>query len=72
MKLVGRYEFHYVSRELRDFRHKNEILSHDIKGKDSQIKELQSKLESGEGCKYIIFCIILIAISVRTPNFTFF
>jgi hypothetical protein len=30
-----------------------------MKGKESQIKELQSKLDSGEGCKYIIFCIIL-------------
>jgi hypothetical protein len=29
-----------------------------MKGKESQIKELQSKLESGEGCKYIIFCIL--------------
>jgi hypothetical protein len=71
LKLVGQYEFHYVSRELRDSRHKFEILSHDMKGKEVQIKELQSKLESGEGCKYINFCILFITISVKTPDFTF-
>ena len=71
MKLVGQYEFHYVFRELLDSQHKFEILSHDMKGKGAQIKELQSKLESGEGCKYIIFCIPFIAISVKTPDFTF-
>ena len=65
MKLVDQHEFHYVSRELRDSRHKCEILSHDMKAKEAQIKELQSKLESGEGCKYIIFCILFIAISVK-------
>ena len=70
MKLVGQYEFHYVSRELRDSRHKFEILSHDMKGKEAQVKELQSKLESGEGCKYIIFYIPFIAISVETADFT--
>jgi hypothetical protein len=69
-KLVGQFEFCYVSRELRDSRHKCEILSHDMKAKEVQIKELQSKLESGEGCKYIIFCILFIAISVKTPDFT--
>lgn len=42
-----------------------------MKGKDSQIKELQSKLESGEGCKYIILCILVIIISIKTPDFTF-
>jgi len=70
LKFVGQYEFHYVSRELRDSRHKFEILSHDLKGKEAQIKELQSKLESGEGCKYIIFCIPFIAIAVKTADFT--
>jgi hypothetical protein len=71
MKLVGHYKFHCISRELRDFRHKFEILSHDMKGKESQIKELQSKLESGEGCKYIIFCIQFLDISLKMPSFTF-
>lgn len=70
MKLIGHYEFHCVSRELRDSRHKFEILSHDMKGKEAQIKELQSKLESGEGCKYIIFCIPFIVIAIKTPDFT--
>ncbi|GFG29816.1 hypothetical protein Cfor_00242 [Coptotermes formosanus] len=45
-----RSELIAAQKELRDFRHKFEILSHDMKGKESQIKELQSKLESGEGC----------------------
>jgi hypothetical protein len=42
-----------------------------MKGKEAQVKELQSKLESGEGCKYIIFWILFIAVSVKTPDFTF-
>jgi hypothetical protein len=41
-----------------------------MKGKEAQIKELQSKLESGEGCKYIVFCIPFIAVAVKTPDFT--
>ncbi|XP_033608922.1 serine/threonine-protein kinase Genghis Khan [Cryptotermes secundus] len=44
-----RSELIAAQKELRDFRHKFEILSHDMKGKEAQIKELQSKLESGEG-----------------------
>ena len=71
MKLVGQYKLCYTSRELRDFRQKFEILSHDVKGKESQIKDLQSKLESGEGCKYIIFCIQFLVITVRNLSFTF-
>jgi hypothetical protein len=34
------------------------MLSHDMKGKESQLKELQSKLESGEGCKYSLLLLI--------------
>jgi hypothetical protein len=60
------YKCCYTSRELRDFRHKFEILSHDMKGKESQIKELQSKLESGEGCKYKMFQINFYYLFVRT------
>nr|CAD7589041.1 unnamed protein product [Timema genevievae] len=38
-----------TDRELRDFRQRYESLSHDVKRKEMQIKELQSRLESGEG-----------------------
>lgn len=39
-------------RELRDFRQRLDSMSHDMKRKEIQIKELQSRLDSGEGCKY--------------------
>lgn len=38
-------------RELRESRQRFETLAHEVKRKDHQIKELQSRLESGEGCK---------------------
>nr|CAD7392372.1 unnamed protein product [Timema cristinae] len=38
-----------AQKELRDFRQRYESLSHDVKRKEMQIKELQSRLESGEG-----------------------
>lgn len=39
-------------RELRDFRQRYEKLTHELKRKEMQIKELQSRLDSGEGCEY--------------------
>ncbi|KAK7790994.1 hypothetical protein R5R35_011454 [Gryllus longicercus] len=38
-----------AQKELRDFRQRFEGLSHDVKCKDLEIKELKSRLESGEG-----------------------
>lgn len=37
-------------------------LAHDVKRKESQVKELQSRLDSGEGCKLI--CVVTIASSI--------
>jgi len=37
-----------------------------MKGKEAQIKELQSKLDSGEGCKYIFFCIQFLVITYQS------
>lgn len=43
----------YVHRELRDFRQRFDTLTHEIKRKEMQIKELQARLDTGDGCKYI-------------------
>lgn len=43
--------FFVLNRELRDVRQRLDNLSHDVKRKESQVKELQSRLDSGEGCK---------------------
>lgn len=39
-------------RELRDFRQRLDSMSHEMKRKEIQIKDLQSRLDSGDGCKY--------------------
>jgi hypothetical protein len=39
-------------RELRDLRQRLDSMSHEMKRKEIQIKELQSRLDSGDGCKY--------------------
>ncbi|KAK6622910.1 hypothetical protein RUM43_008761 [Polyplax serrata] len=46
-----RTELIAAQKELRDFHANFESLSHEIKRKEMQIKELQSRLESGDGCK---------------------
>lgn len=43
----------YVFREMRDFRARYENLSHELKRKDMQIKELQGRIDSGDGCKFV-------------------
>lgn len=40
-------------RELRDFRQRFDTLTHEIKRKEMQIKELQARVDTGDGCKYI-------------------
>lgn len=45
----------YIHRELRDFRQRFDTLTHEIKRKEMQIKELQTRLDAGDGCKYISF-----------------
>lgn len=42
----------YFFRELRDIRQRFDAVLLDVKRKDATIKEMQSRLESGEGCKY--------------------
>ncbi|XP_054256943.1 serine/threonine-protein kinase MRCK alpha-like isoform X2 [Macrosteles quadrilineatus] len=37
-------------KELRDFRQRYDSISHELKRKEMQIKELQGRLDSGEGC----------------------
>ncbi|XP_067007456.2 serine/threonine-protein kinase Genghis Khan isoform X3 [Anabrus simplex] len=44
-----RSELIAAQKELRDFRQRFDSLSHDVKRKEMQIKELQSRIESGEG-----------------------
>lgn len=38
---------------MRDFRQRFDTLTHEIKRKEMQIKELQARLDTGDGCKYI-------------------
>ncbi|KAK5640191.1 hypothetical protein RI129_011002 [Pyrocoelia pectoralis] len=44
-----RAELLAAQKDLRDYRQRNEALNTDLKRKDKQIKDLQSRLESGEG-----------------------
>lgn len=39
------------SRDLREARQRCDSYGHDMKRKDSQIRDLQQRLESTEGCK---------------------
>lgn len=38
-------------RELRDLRQQYENMAHELKRKDINLKELQTRLETGDGCK---------------------
>lgn len=42
----------YFFRELRDFKQRLDTMSHELKRKDMQVKELQARLDTGDGCKY--------------------
>lgn len=42
----------FLFRELRDFKQRLDTMSHELKRKDMQVKELQARLETGDGCKY--------------------
>lgn len=44
----------YFSRELRDFRQRYDALAMDVKRKEIQIRDLQTRLESGDGCEYLL------------------
>lgn len=44
-----------ISRDLRENRHHNDSILTDLKRKDTQLKEMQFKLEHNEGCKYQLF-----------------
>lgn len=48
-----KYCYVCMYRELRDFRQRFDTLTHEIKRKEIQIKELQARLDTGDGCKYI-------------------
>lgn len=37
---------------MRDFKQRLDTMSHELKRKDMQVKELQARLETGDGCKY--------------------
>lgn len=38
---------------MRDFKQRLDTMSHELKRKDMQVKELQGRLDTGDGCKYI-------------------
>jgi hypothetical protein len=41
------------SRDLRETKHRLEVTSSEVKKKDGQLKEIQLKLEQGDGCELI-------------------
>jgi len=45
--------FFYFFRELKDLKQRLDTMSHELKRKDMQIKEMQARLDTGDGCKYI-------------------
>lgn len=42
-----------IFRDLRETKHKLDSTSSDVKKKDGQLKELQFRIEHGEGCELI-------------------
>ncbi|KAL1124457.1 hypothetical protein AAG570_001083, partial [Ranatra chinensis] len=46
-----RSELIAAQKELRDFRQRYDTVSHELKRKEVQIKELQGRIDSGDGCK---------------------
>lgn len=48
----------YFARDLRETRQRYDSVGNDIKRKDNQIRELQQRLESNEGCKFAPFLFI--------------
>lgn len=55
--LTMRYCLYHPSftRDLRESRQRYDSVGNEIKRKDNQIRELQQRLESNEGCKFTIF-----------------
>lgn len=51
----------FISREMREFRQRFESLSHELKRKEMQIKELQGRIDSGDGCKLHFLLTILVS-----------
>jgi hypothetical protein len=46
-------DFPLFSRDLRETKHRLEVTSSEVKKKDGQLKEIQLKLEQGDGCELI-------------------
>lgn len=45
------FKYFFFYRELREYRQRNEALNVDLKRKEKQIKDFQTRLDS-EGCEY--------------------
>ena len=43
-------------RDMREYKSRVESYSREMLRKESQIKELQGRIESGDGCKYFLVC----------------
>ncbi len=60
-------------REVHDLRQQNDNMAHELKRKEINLKELQTRLETGDGCKYsnLLFIIGVILPTIRTELFGF-
>jgi hypothetical protein len=42
----------YLSRDLRETKHRLEASASEVKKKEGQLKEMQMKMEQGDGCEF--------------------
>ncbi|KAG5323632.1 MRCKB kinase, partial [Pseudoatta argentina] len=57
-----------AQKELRDFKQRLDTMSHELKRKDMQVKELQARLDTGDGLRYAILISRLQSASVYWRN----
>ena len=58
-------KFSFSKRELWEVKQQREELARELVRKDSQMKEIQQRLESGDGCKYLIPSINVAVVTKR-------
>ena len=63
--LLIKLNFLFLKRELWEVKQQREELARELVRKDSQMKEMQQRLESGDGCKYLIQSINVVVVTKR-------
>ena len=59
-------------RDTRDYKSRIEAYSREMLRKEAQIKDLQSRVENGDGSKYFFSIILSFSDSVKCPNLHIF